>query len=287
LRWEVPDKVVVAVGDGNIISGLWKGFNDLRRIGIIDRLPQLIGVQSETASAIVDAANGDGKIREVPAHTIADSINVGKPRDATAAIRAIRESGGCGVKIGDDEILAAIPALAQTTGIFAEPAAAAAYAGLLRMLDGSRIRSDESVLLVITGNGLKDVESARRAVGAPLRIRPDPEEANEAEALSHRGSVEGEFVSRVPVYTLTADEYLEGEKTASVRHEYIAGQVYAMPGASKEHNTIALNFATSLGSDNSFALDSVNMEAAVRELYEDVVIQPWPFNEPEPPTNPG
>ena len=83
LNWNVPDKVFVAVGDGNIISGIWKGFNDLHRIGFIDRLPQMIGVQSEMASAIVDAANGDGIVREGPAHTIADSINVGTPRDAT------------------------------------------------------------------------------------------------------------------------------------------------------------------------------------------------------------
>ncbi len=125
LNWDVPDKVIVPVGDGNIISGLWKGFNDLRRIGLIDRLPQMIGVQSEKASAIVDAANGDGIVRERPAHTIADSINVGKPRDATMAVRAIQDSGGRGVKVSDDEMIAAIPKLARETGVFVEPAAAA------------------------------------------------------------------------------------------------------------------------------------------------------------------
>ncbi|HKP85730.1 MAG TPA: threonine synthase, partial [Blastocatellia bacterium] len=90
LDWDVPDKVFVAVGDGNIISGLWKGFAELYRMGFIDRLPQMIAAQSENASAIVDAANGDGRVREGQASTIADSINVGRPRDATAALRAIR-----------------------------------------------------------------------------------------------------------------------------------------------------------------------------------------------------
>ena len=90
LNWELPDKVFVGVGDGNIISGLWKGFNDLRRLGLIDHLPQMIGVQAEGASPIVDAVNGDGIVRVSRAATIADSINVGKPRDATRAVRAIR-----------------------------------------------------------------------------------------------------------------------------------------------------------------------------------------------------
>ena len=173
LNWDVPDKVFVAVGDGNIISGLWKGFNDLHRIGFIDRLPQMIGVQSDTASAIVDAANGDGNVREAPANTIADSINVGKPRDATMAVRAIRESGGSGVKVSDEEIVAAIPALARETGVFAEPAAAAAYAGFVRACESGAIKSDERVLLMLTGNGLKDVDAARRSVKEPLRVEPD------------------------------------------------------------------------------------------------------------------
>lgn len=176
LNWEVPDRVFVAVGDGNIISGLWKGFNDLYRLGLIDKLPQLVGVQSEAASAIVDAVNGDGAVRESPAHTIADSINVGKPRDGTMAVRAIRESGGTGVKVSDEEIIAAIPTLARETGVFAEPAAAAAYAGFVKACESGGIKSDERVLLMLTGNGLKDIDTARRAVKEPMRVRPNLEE---------------------------------------------------------------------------------------------------------------
>jgi threonine synthase len=173
LNWNVPDKVFVAIGDGNIISGLWKGFNDLHRIGLIDRLPQMIGVQSEKASAIVDAATADGTVREGPAHTIADSINVGKPRDATMAVRAIQDSGGCGVKVSDDEIIAAIPKLARETGVFVEPAAAAAYAGFMNLCESSAVKPHERVLLMLTGNGLKDVDAARQAVGEPMRVAPD------------------------------------------------------------------------------------------------------------------
>lgn len=176
LDWKVPDKVFVGVGDGNIISGLWKGFSDLHRIGFIDRLPQLIGAQSETASAIVDAVNTDGRVRAGAAHTIADSINVGHPRDATAAVRAIRESGGRGVKVSDDEIITSIIDLARSTGVFVEPAAAASFAGLVKMCESGAILPDERVLLMLTGSGLKDIDSARRAVTEPMRVRPDIDE---------------------------------------------------------------------------------------------------------------
>jgi threonine synthase len=173
LNWEIPDKIFAGAGDGCIIGGMWKGFNDLHRLGLIDRLPQMIGIQAEGASAIVDAANGDGVLRAGPAQTIADSINVGRPRDATRAIRAIRVSNGCGVKVSDEEIIAAIGRLARSTGVFVEPAAAAAFAGFVKHCDNGAIKSDESALLMLTGAGLKDVETARRASSEPLRIKPD------------------------------------------------------------------------------------------------------------------
>jgi len=176
LNWDVPDRIFVAVGDGCIIGGLWKGFCDLKRLGMIDRLPRLFGVQSENASAVVDAVAGDGKVRESAAHTIADSINVGRPRDATKAIRAMRESGGGGVKVSDDEIIASIGRLARETGIFAEPAAAASFAGFAKMAEAGQIERGERVLLMLTGNGLKDVEAARKATACPIRIGPNLDE---------------------------------------------------------------------------------------------------------------
>jgi threonine synthase len=145
---------------------MWKGFNDLHRLGLIERLPQMIGVQAEGSSAIVDAVNGDGIVRASPAHTVADSINVGKPRDATRAIRAMRESGGCGVKVSDDQIIMAIGRLARSTGVFAEPAGAAPFAGFLKLCESGAVKPDESVLLMLTGNGLKDIETARRSVNS-------------------------------------------------------------------------------------------------------------------------
>jgi threonine synthase len=177
LEWEIPENIVVSVGDGCIIGGLWKGFQELQRLGFIDRTPRMIGVQADGASAIVDAANGDGVVRPRPASTIADSINVGQPRDATKALRAIRESGGAGVKVSDDEIIKAIPTLARATGVFAEPAAAAAFAGFVRQCRNGEIQSGDRTLVMITGNGLKDIESARRSIDAPDRLPADIESA--------------------------------------------------------------------------------------------------------------
>jgi threonine synthase len=103
---------------------------------------------------------------------------VGRPRDATKAIRAIRDSAphsssGGGVKVSDEEIIAAIGRLARSTGVFVEPAGAAAFAGFVKHCENGAVKSDESALLMLTGAGLKDVEAARPASGEPLRIKPD------------------------------------------------------------------------------------------------------------------
>jgi threonine synthase len=176
LNWKVPDKVFVSMGDGCIIGGLWKGFCDLYHLGFIDRLPQMIGVQAENASPIVSALSGNGPAPEGAASTIADSICVGKPRDATKATRAIRESAGFGVKVTDDEILAAIGELARATGVFVEPASAAAFAGLIKCSQAGSMKSDESVLLMLTGNGLKDVGAVLRTSQSPVHYSPVLEE---------------------------------------------------------------------------------------------------------------
>jgi threonine synthase len=181
LQFNLPDKVFVSVGDGSIIGGLWKGFSDLLHLGLIDRRPQLIGVQAEGASAIVDALNGDGIVRPGPAQTVADSICVGKPRDATKAMRAMRQSGGRGLKVSDAEIVAAIGRLARTAGVFVEPAAAAAFAGFVTMSESGALHSQERVLLMLTGNGLKDINAARRMLGEPARIQPDVKELSNLE----------------------------------------------------------------------------------------------------------
>ena len=191
LGWHAPDRVIVATGDGNIISGIWKGMRDLHAVGMIDRMPKIDCAQSEASAAIAGAVRkletGNLKlgsadwsrivIDPVKATTLADSISVDQPRDGLAAVRAVVESGGEAVTVPDDEILAAIPELARRAGVFAEPAAACAWACLKKMALKKLIRPDERVVCVITGNGLKDVASARRVAGEPIVIDPTVEAA--------------------------------------------------------------------------------------------------------------
>jgi threonine synthase len=174
LGWQVPDLVVVPVGDGNILSGVWKGFVEFHRLGFIERLPKLLAVQAEGSAAIVRAAAGDGVIRPVSGETVADSISVSLPRDGEAAVRAIRESGGFGVTVPDAAILAAIGELARGSGVFAEPAAAASWAGLKEAVRQGRVDPAWRVVALVTGNGLKDVASAMKVAGEPRVIPPDP-----------------------------------------------------------------------------------------------------------------
>lgn len=167
LEWDVPDWVVVPVGDGNIISGIWKGFTDLKALGWIDRMPRLLAVQSGESDAIVRALDAGGKIPVVSGNTVADSISVSIPRDGEAAVQAIQRSGGFGIQVSDEEVLTGIRELAQKEGVFPEPAAAASYAGLKKAIAGGRIPLGDSVVMLITGSGLKDIASAMKTVGKP------------------------------------------------------------------------------------------------------------------------
>lgn len=173
LKWETPDKVFVSVGDGNIISGIWKGFVEFHNLGIIEKLPQMIAVQAEKSDAIKRALESGGEIQPVSGETVADSISVSMPRDGTAALTALRESQGFALSVTDAEILAAIPEVARGSNVFAEPAAAATYAGLKKAVKEGRVKENESVVLLVSGNGLKDVSSAMKSVGRPFVIPPD------------------------------------------------------------------------------------------------------------------
>jgi threonine synthase len=176
--WVAPDVVFVSVGDGCIIGGVHKGFRDLLALGWIERMPRIIGVQATGSSPLVDAwEQGLEGWQMVPveASSIADSIVAGLPRDRIKALRAVRDSGGAFLRVTDEQILAAIPALAQGCGVFAEPAAAAAYAGLVRAVGLGLVDPDEGVVVLVTGSGLKDIAAAMRSVGEPVTVPPDLE----------------------------------------------------------------------------------------------------------------
>ncbi len=183
LNWNVPDVVMVGVGDGNIIAGVYKGFYDLFQLGWIERIPRLIGVQAQGSSALVHAWENNIKpedMKPMPAETIADSISAGVPRDRAKALRAVRETQGAMIAVPDDEIIAAIPELARLTGVFGEPSCTAVYAGAKRAVQSGLLDKNESVLLLMTGNGLKDIRRAQQSVAHGLRVQPNLQSIRQA-----------------------------------------------------------------------------------------------------------
>jgi threonine synthase len=174
LGFAAPDLVVVPTGDGNILSGIWKGFDELRRIGLLDRAPRLLAVQAAGSAAIADAFASGAPIRAAPGETAADSIAVSIPRDGEAALRALRASRGLAVKVSDEQILRAIPALARASGVFGEPAAAAALAGLQEAVRLGSVDPSWTAVLLCTGSGLKDVAAAVEFAGEPKVLGAEP-----------------------------------------------------------------------------------------------------------------
>jgi threonine synthase len=170
-----PLAVFVSVGDGNIISGVHKGFRDLHEIGQIEHMPRIFGVQSTGSAAIYNAyVSGKEEILPVSATTLADSISVNLPSDGLRALRAATQTGGAYVAVEDERILEAISDLGEV-GIFAEPAGATAYAGLKQALEEELLMVDDPVLVLNTGSGLKDVKAAKQAAGEAPVIPPNLE----------------------------------------------------------------------------------------------------------------
>lgn len=183
LDWSAPDVIFVSVGDGCIIGGLYKGLKDLLALDWIDHMPRIIGVQSSGSDFMYQAwKNSEDVLTKSPIipHTVADSISTGLPRDRIKALRAVQDSEGAFICVTDDEILSAIPKMAQGSGVFGEPAGAAAFAGLVKAVDSSLVSFDDRVVVLNTGNGLKDVAGAMKAVELvgtkPLFVDPDMED---------------------------------------------------------------------------------------------------------------
>jgi len=167
-----PLNVFVSVGDGNIISGIHKGFKDLMALGWLKVMPRIFGIQSDKSAAVANAFfAGTETIVPVAATTLADSISVDLPRDGVRAVRAATQTGGAYITVPDEEIISAIADLGKV-GIFAEPAGSTAYAGLKKALKEGVIGADEPTLVLNTGNGMKDIRAAMAAVKEAPIIEP-------------------------------------------------------------------------------------------------------------------
>ena len=169
LNFQAPDYVAISVGDGCTIAGVYKGLYDMYNIGLIDKIPRLISVQASGCCPINTAAEKKTLNWEVQEeNTYADSIAVGVPRNAIKAINAILDSNGICVNVTDDEIREAQRFLAKECGVFGEPAGVTGTAGLMKLCREGLIEKDATVVSVVTGNGLKDIESAIANCASPV-----------------------------------------------------------------------------------------------------------------------
>ncbi|MEM1508035.1 MAG: threonine synthase [Candidatus Bathyarchaeia archaeon] len=175
LNHNVPDKIIVPVGNAGNISAIWKGFKELQSAGLIEKLPEMIGIQAEGAAPIAGFLKGELseiKFVENP-ETVATAIRIGSPVNWKKAVKAIKESNGLAETVSDEEILDAQMLLARREGIFVEPASAAAIAGLIKLARTKLIDKDEVVVCILTGHGLKDPEIILKIHSKPVEMEAD------------------------------------------------------------------------------------------------------------------
>ncbi len=166
------DRIFVPVGDGVIISGIYKGFEDLLKLGFIDTMPTIVAVQSKKSDNLVRNLDKQG-FTAVSSTTLADSISVDIPRNFYMAQQFIHNYQGEGIAVSDQDILSASCFLARNTGIFAEPAAAAAFAGLIQYNKRGKIQPGTNNVVMLTGSGLKDLQGIKQVIKMPDAIDPD------------------------------------------------------------------------------------------------------------------
>jgi len=172
MNGQVPDKIVVPVGNAGNISALWKGFKELRELGLTESLPEMVGIQAEGAAPIADSMKqGLSEVQFVESpETVATAIRIGSPVNWKKAVRAVKESDGLVETVSDKEILEAQKLLAQYEGLFVEPASAASIAGLRKLVRMGLVDKDEKVVCIVTGHGLKDPNIVLRRFPRPIEV---------------------------------------------------------------------------------------------------------------------
>lgn len=181
LDWRVPDQVFVPTGAASLLTGVYNGFRDWNMVGWINKYPRMVAVQPEGNHPFVRAwmerAEPERiKPWEKPPETIATGLEDTFPWDGDAGLRALYNTNGYGVVVSDEEILEAMKLLAGLEGLFAEPSGAAGLAGLIKALEEGRVDRDETIVVLVTGHGLKDPDIVKRTTGDAPTINPDPEE---------------------------------------------------------------------------------------------------------------
>ena len=175
LGWRVPDVVVVPCASGSLMTKIWKSFKEMKQLGLIEEIhTKIFAAQATGCSPIVKAIkDGVDVIKPVKPETIAKSLAIGNPADGFYATKVIKESGGFGADVSDDEIVEAIKLLAATEGIFSETAGGVTLASAIKLIESGRIAKDDLTVLSITGNGLKTKEAIVGRTVEPYHIDPN------------------------------------------------------------------------------------------------------------------
>ncbi len=174
LEFEVPDRIILPVGNAANIWAVYKGLKEWKDLGWIDRLPKLTGIQASGSKPIVDAFRKRNKdfVAEEHPETVATAIRIGNPASGKKALEAIYETDGLAEEVSDEQILEAQRMLGRTEGIGVEPASAASIAGFKKLVETGEVESDERVVCICTGNLLKDPDTIIRSFGEVLKAKP-------------------------------------------------------------------------------------------------------------------
>ena len=187
LNFEPTDWVAISVGDGCTVGGVYKGFAEFFKLGLIKKVPKILGVQSTGCAPFVIASETGEPLKEADENTLADSIAVGIPRNPVKAQNAIKLSHGAWISVPDSDIIKAMSLLGRTEGIFGEPAGVAAIAGIKKAVEQGIIKPGETVTTIVTGNGLKDPVNGQKAVSMPEPMQPNLEELDKF--LKEKGAI--------------------------------------------------------------------------------------------------
>ncbi|MDA1060165.1 MAG: threonine synthase [bacterium] len=180
LGWKAPDYLVCPVGVGTNISAIWKGFSELHKLDLIDKLPKIIAVQPDGCDVVVRAFNSKSKklVEIEKPNTVCSAVAVSMPFDGMKVLKALKDSGGCGVSIPDEEVLAIEQTLAREEAIFVEPSGALPLAAVAKLSEKGFFKKDDTIVCVATGNGLKDPKSAVKIIPDPPTIDPELSEVD-------------------------------------------------------------------------------------------------------------
>ena len=172
LGWKTPKHIVVPMAGGSLITKIWKAFKEFQKIGLIDKVDtKVYGAQATGCAPIVTAVKeGTELIRPVKPKTIAKSLAIGNPADGYYSAKVMRDSNGWGEDVSDEEIIDAMKLLAETEGIFTETAGGVTLGVTKKLIAQGRIPKNESIVVSITGNGLKTQEALQDKIGAPRII---------------------------------------------------------------------------------------------------------------------